>query len=59
MMKTPHKARTSSHRSDGRNLTLGELIASTYNACGEEGAPKILQLALESHLVRVARRTSF
>jgi hypothetical protein len=58
-MKAPHKARTSSHRSEARNLTLGELIASTYNACGEQGAPKILQLALESHLVRFAPRPSF
>jgi hypothetical protein len=34
------------------NLTLGELIAATYNACGEQKAPKILQLAIDSHLVR-------
>ena len=58
-MKTPYKARSSHVRSEAKNLTLGELIASTYNACGEQGAPKILQLALDSHLVRFTQKDSF
>jgi len=50
-MKTSHK---SSSRGPGpaRKLTLGELIASTYNACGER-APRLLQLALEAQLIRI------
>jgi hypothetical protein len=43
---------------DGKDLTLGDLIAATYTACGEQRAPKILQLALNSQLVRFKRRTS-
>jgi len=39
-------------RSETKRLTLGELIAATYSACGEDKAPKILQLAIDSHLVR-------
>jgi len=37
-------------------MTLGDLIAATYNACGDKGAPKILQLALKSQMVRFAQR---
>jgi hypothetical protein len=58
-MKNSHKARGSHSRSETRNLTLGQLIASTYNACGEQEAPKLLQLALESNVVRLAQRQSF
>ena len=54
-MKTSNKAKDSVCRSNSKDLTLGELIAATYNACGEERAPKILQLAIESHLVRFKR----
>ena len=35
-----------------RKLTLGDLITSTYNACGDR-APKLLQLALEAQLIRI------
>jgi hypothetical protein len=58
-MKAPHKARVSPGRIEARNLTLGELITSTYNACGEQGAPKILQLALNSQLVRFTQKSAF
>jgi hypothetical protein len=54
-MKAPHKTRNSSCRIEARNLTLGDLIAATYSACGEQGAPKILQLAIDSHLIRFKR----
>ena len=53
-MKTPHKTSTSTGRTSLANLTLGDLVASTYNACGER-APKVLQLALESQVVRFKR----
>jgi hypothetical protein len=51
-MKTLHKTKNSSCRIDAKNLTLGDLIAATYSACGEQRAPKILQLAIVSHLVQ-------
>ena len=35
-----------------KTLTLGELITSTFNACGNR-APKLLQLALEAQLIRI------
>lgn len=38
-----------------KTMTLGDLIAATYSACGEQRAPKILQLAIESNLVRLKR----
>ena len=41
---------------EGKELTLGELISATYNACGEQRAPRILQLAINSQLVRFKRR---
>jgi hypothetical protein len=37
------------------NLTLGELIARTYSACGEKNAPNILQLAMEAHVINYSR----
>jgi len=49
------KAKKLSRRIKTKTLTLGELIASTYKACGNLRAPKILQLALASHLVRAPR----
>jgi hypothetical protein len=58
-MKAQHKPRGSHLRSEAKNLTLGELIASTYNACGEQEAPRILQLALNTHLVRLTQRPPF
>jgi hypothetical protein len=43
------------YRNEAKTVTLGNLIAATYNACGEQQAPKILQLAIDSHLVRFKR----
>jgi hypothetical protein len=50
-MKTPPKP-TSGGSIPGKTMTLGDLIASTYNACGNR-APKLLQLALEAQLIRI------
>jgi hypothetical protein len=55
IMKAPHKTKNSSCRIEVKNMTLGDLIAATYGACGEQRAPKILQLAIDSHLVRFKR----
>ena len=38
-----------------KNLTLGDLIAATYSARGEKGASKILQLAMEAHVIKYSR----
>jgi hypothetical protein len=54
-MKALHKTKTSSFQIEAKNLTLGDLIAATYRACGSHGAPKILQLAIDSHIVRFKR----
>jgi hypothetical protein len=54
-MKTLPKAKKSSSQIETHHLTLGDLIAATYSACGERQAPKILQLAIDSHLVRFKR----
>jgi hypothetical protein len=58
-MKTQRKSKNSSTRVRARKLTLGELIAATYNACGPQGAPKLLKLAIESQMVRFAPRPLF
>ena len=58
-MKTNHKAKSTSCRIDHKSLTLGDLISATYTACGEERAPHILQLAIDSHLVRFKRPLGF
>jgi len=50
-MKTLHK-KHSFCRIAAKSMTLGDLIAATYSACGEQRAPKILQLAIVSHLVQ-------
>jgi hypothetical protein len=52
VMKTHPKTSSPAGRSETKNLTLGDLVASTYAACGDR-APKLLQLALESQLVRL------
>jgi hypothetical protein len=52
LMNTPRKIDISSSRSTGKRLTLGDLIIATYSACGEQRAPLIVQLAIDSHLVR-------
>jgi len=54
-MKTLRKSKSSSFGIETKPLTLGDLIVATYSACGEQRAPKILQLAIDSHLVRLKR----
>ena len=54
MMKTPHKV-NSTCRIEAKNLTLGDLIAATYSGCGEKGASKILQLAMEACVIKYSR----
>jgi hypothetical protein len=54
IMKTPHKV-NSTCQIETKTLTLGDLIASTYGACGEHGASKILQLAMEAHVIKYPR----
>jgi len=49
IMRELHKTKNSSCRIEAKNLTLGDLIAATYGACGEK-ASKILQLAMEAHV---------
>ena len=58
-MKNQRKSRNTSHRASAGKMTLGELIAATYNAVGEQGAPKLLKAAIESQLVRFAPRPVF
>jgi len=55
LMKPAPRTKIPSSQIEGKNLSLGDLIASTYNACGEQRASKILQLAIESNLVRFKR----
>jgi hypothetical protein len=50
-MKTSQKP-MSGGPAAGKTMTLGDLITSTYNACGNR-APKLLQLALEAQLIRI------
>ena len=58
-MKNHCKTKNGSGRVNGRKLTLGDLIAATYNAVGPQGAPKLLKAAIESQLVRYAPRPVF
>jgi hypothetical protein len=58
MMKARHKTKNSFSQTEAKNLTLGELVATTYSACGKQMSPKILQLAMESHLVLFKRPAS-
>ena len=51
-MKTLQKTKNSPSRIEAKSMTLGDLISATYTACGEHRAPKILQLAIDSHLVQ-------
>jgi hypothetical protein len=48
IMKSLVEPRNASTRMEVPNLTLGELIARTYSACGEKDAPNILHLAMEA-----------
>ena len=50
-MKTSQKP-SSDGSGPAKTLTLGDLIASTFNACGDR-APKLLQLALAAQLIRI------
>ena len=58
-MKAQRQTRGIPGQTGSKNLTLGELIVATYRACGAQGAPKVLELALESNLVRFAQRPSY
>jgi len=58
-MKNQRKTKNNSSRVRAKKMTLGDLITATYNACGPQGAPKILKLAIESQLVRFAPRPVF
>ncbi len=55
-MKTNRKKKILSRHVVKQALTFGELIASTYAMCGKRQARKILQLALDSQLIRLDRR---
>jgi len=54
-MRKQNKPSHISFRDKAKGMTLGDLIASTYTSCGAQQAPKILQLAIASHLVRLKR----
>jgi hypothetical protein len=54
-MKSSQKTKFSFNQAATKNLTLGDLIASTYGGCGGKSAAKILQLAMESHVIRYSR----
>jgi hypothetical protein len=51
-MKTSRKLSPGGSGPTKKTLTLGDLIASTYNACGDR-APRLLQLALAAQLIRL------
>jgi hypothetical protein len=55
-MKNSPKTKSSFNHAVTKNLTLGDLIASTYSDCGVKGAGKVLQLAMESHVITYSRR---
>jgi hypothetical protein len=50
-MKTFHPKKTSISRGRRKAMTFGELVAATYEACGDRAARKILQLAVNSEIV--------
>jgi hypothetical protein len=54
-MSEHHNTKHSSCRSQTKNLTLGDLIARTYSACGEKRASNILQLAMEAQIIKFTR----
>jgi len=54
-MKMLQKTKDHTVRNGSRDLTLGDLVAATYTACGERQAPKILQMAMDSQLIRFKR----
>ena len=54
-MKSLIQPRIASTRIEKPSLTLGELIARTYSACGEKDAPNILHLAMEAQVIKFSR----
>jgi hypothetical protein len=54
-MKKLNKTINSPGGNETKSVTPGVLIAAAYAACGDHGAPKILQLAIASNLVRFKR----
>jgi len=54
-MRNQHKPKHFSCRNETKNLTLGDLIVRTYNACGEKRALNILQLAMEAQIIKFSR----
>ncbi len=55
IMKSLVEPRNACTRMEKPSLTLGELIARTYSACGEKDAPNILQLAMEAQVIKYSR----
>jgi len=51
-MKTLPKSKNVSSNFKAKVLTFGDLIAETYRACGKRRASNLLQLAIESNLIR-------
>ena len=51
-MNTRPKTSIAPSRSAGKNLTFGDLIIASYGAYGKQRTPQIVQLAIDSHLVR-------
>jgi hypothetical protein len=51
-----HQTKHSSSRSKIKNLTLGDLIAGTYSAHGEERALNLLRLAIEANVIKFSRQ---
>ncbi len=54
-MKTNRKKKFISRHVAKKALTFGELISATYAMCGKRQAKKILQLALDSQLIKFQR----
>jgi len=54
-MKSLVQQRNTCTRIEKPSLTLSELIARTYNACGDKDAPNILHLAMEAQVIRYSR----
>ena len=54
-MKTSHKNKNPFSQPEAKNLTFGDLVAATYSELGGQGARRILQLAMESHIIKFSR----
>jgi hypothetical protein len=50
-----HKSKLIHQHVEKKNLTFGDLVEATYNACGSRRGRKLLQLAIESHMIRFPR----